>query len=392
MSAPTGDSAPRETVLRHRPRSWAEIDLAAFRHNFAQARALAPNGQVLAVLKADAYGHGALAIANAAQSAGAAMLGVGDSTEALELRRAGVEADLLVLGGLVSSEIPSVIDAGIIPVVHGYGRVEELEHEAAAQGRRVRVHLKVDTGMGRMGMNPARVKEVAKRILQSKHMVLDGLMSHLAGAWPQEAAANRVQMQRFAVVLDDLRALGAQPRHVHIRNSSGLMDCEAQLPGESLVRAGACLYGFAAAGAEPPAGFHPVLALRTQIVFMKDVAQHAPVGYGGTFNPRRRTRLAIIPLGYYDGVKRGLANRGHALVRGRRAPLVGAVSMDYSTLDVTDVASATVGDMVTLIGADGRESQTVEQLAAAAGTIPYDILCGLGRRVVRIPVTAVSQG
>ncbi|MSR74301.1 MAG: alanine racemase [Planctomycetes bacterium] len=391
MSA-SGESAPRENFLRHRPRSWAEIDLGAFRHNLARARSLAPGGQVLAVLKADAYGHGALAIATAAQAAGAAMLGVGDSSEALELRRAGVEADLLVLGGLVSSEIPSVIDAGIIPVVHGFGRVEELEREAAAQQRRVRVHLKVDTGMGRMGMNPSRVKDVARRILQSKHVVLDGVMSHLAGAWPQEAEANRAQLQRFAAVLEELHSLGANPRHVHIRNSSGLLDREALLPGESLVRVGACLYGFSPAGNEPPAGFKPVLSLRTQIVFMKDVQSHAHVGYGGTFSPRRRTRLAIIPLGYHDGVKRGLANRGHALVRGRRAPLVGAVSMDYSTLDVTDVASATVGDMVTLIGRDGCERQTVEHLAAVAGTIPYDVLCGLGRRVVRIPTSSTEQG
>lgn len=358
----------------------------AFAANVAHARSLAPAGQVLAVLKADAYGHGALAIAHPAEAGGAVMLGVGDSTEALELRRAGVMADILILGGLVPSEIPSVIDAGIIPVVHGFGRVEELESEAAAQGRRVRVHLKVDTGMGRLGMNIARVADVARRILASRHMELDGVMSHLAGAFPAEAAANRVQCARFAAVLEELGRLGARPRFVHMRNTSGLMDSELAIPGENLVRAGACLYGFSPSGTTPPRGFEPVLSLRTQIVFLKDVPPHTRVGYGGSFESRRRTRLGIIPLGYNDGVKRALSNRGTALVHGRRVPLVGAVSMDYTTIDITDAPLAAVGDTVTFIGRDGGEHQHVEDLALAAGTIPYDVLCGLGRRVVRIPV------
>jgi alanine racemase len=386
---------PRRTLrvqpLTHRPRSWAEIDVDAFAANVAHARTIAPSGQVLAVLKADAYGHGALAISRAAEVGGATLLGVGDSTEALELRRAGVMADILILGGLVQGEIPSVIDAGIIPVVHGFGRVEELESEAANQHRRVRVHLKVDTGMGRLGMKPDRVQDVARRILASRHMELDGVMSHLAGAFPADRAANRAQCERFAGVLEDLQRLGARPRYIHIRNTSGLIDPDLVVPGENLARAGACLYGFSPSATQPPRGFAPVLALRTQIVFLKDVQAHTRVGYGGTFETRRRTRLGIIPLGYNDGVKRALSNRGVALVRGRRAPVVGAVSMDYTTIDLSDAEAAAVGDTVTLIGRDGTEVQSVEQVAQAAGTIPYDVLCGLGRRVVRIPMRGSRQ-
>lgn len=371
---------------RVRPRSWAEVDLDALGANLAALRRLAPRGRVLAVVKADAYGHGARIVAPAASAAGAAMVGVGDSTEALELRREGVSGPIVVLGTLVTSEIPAIVAAGIVPVVHSQRRLEELEEEAARQGRVVALHLKVDTGMGRLGMQPSRVLDLARRAAASSHLVLDGLMSHLAGAGPEGRPGNRRQAEVFAGLIEDLAAAGLRPPNVHLRATSGLLDPTLEVPGETLARAGAALYGFSPAGRIPPEGLRPVLSLRTQVVFIKDVGAGVPIGYGGTFVTSRPTRLAIIPLGYHDGMKRGLANRGEALVRGGRAPVVGEVSMDYSTLDITDIPGSAVGDTVTLIGADGGLRLGIEEVAARAGTIPYDVACGLGRRVVRIPV------
>lgn len=370
-----------------RPRSWAILDLAALRANVEQARRSCPRGRLLAVLKADAYGHGAVNVAPAAVEAGAGLLGVGDSGEALELRRAGVQAPLLVLGDLVPSEIPHIVREGIIPVVHSGGRLAQLEREAARQGRVLPVHLKVDTGMGRLGMQPGKLPELARRAVASPHLELDGLMSHLAGHGPRGLAPNRCQLQLFAGLVADLARSGIRIPNVHLRNSTGILEAGGPFPGETLARTGALLLGFSPGDdLHPPAGYQPVMELRTQLVFLKDVPPGTPVGYDGTFVTRRRTRLGIIPFGYYDGMRRSLANRGKALLRGRACPVIGKVSMDYTTLDITDVPGAAVGDRVTLVGRDGDACITVEELASLAGTSPYELLCGLGRRVVRIPL------
>lgn len=369
---------------RGRPRTWAEIDGEAFAANVESARARSPGGRLLAVLKANAYGHGAVHLAPLARAAGACMLGVGDSTEALELRAAGVDAPILVLGALVPSEIAAVVEADVTPVLHSEGRLRDLEDEARRQGRRVPVHLKVDSGMGRLGVQPSRLLPVALRAQASPHLEVQGIMSHLAGAGEAEQDANRAQARAFSRMVAALAARGIRPRDVHLRNSAGLRDEGVEASGETLARAGALLYGFASEGGVRPRGFAPVLSLRTQIVFLKDVPAGAPIGYGGTFVTSRVTRLAVIPVGYHDGVMRSLGNCGEALVRGRRTRIVGQISMDYSTLDITDVPGAQVGDDVTLIGSDGPEHLSVEDVASAAGTLPYEILCGLGPRVVRL--------
>lgn len=372
--------APRED----RPRSWAEIDVSAFASNVRTLRERAPGGRLMAVLKADAYGHGARILAPAARDAGAVALGVGDSTEALELRQAGVSTPILILGALVPNEIPSVVASGITPVVHSTGRLAELEEEARRQGRVLAVHLKVDTGMARLGMRPRKVPDAARAVARSRWLRLEGIMSHLAGSGAEGRLGNRDQARRFVRLLEDLSRARLRPPQVHLRNSAGLLDEDLRVPGETLARAGAALYGFAPAGAAPP-DLHPVLSLKTQIVFLKDVESDTRVGYGGTFATGRATRLAVVPLGYDDGVPPGLSRAGEVLVRGRRARVAGAVSMDYTTIDITDVPGARVGDEVTFIGARGGDRITVEEVARAADTMPYAVVCGLGRRVVRVP-------
>lgn len=365
-------------------RSWAEIDLDAFTHNVRLAKAAVPGCDVLAVLKADGYGHGAVPLALSAVEAGAVMVGVGDSTEALELRAAGVAVPILVLGALVSSEMGRVVREDVTPVAHSASRLAEIEAAAAAAGKRgFGVHLKVDTGMGRLGVSPSKLVDLAERIAASSWLRLDGVMSHLAGG-----PDNETQMERFRDALAALRGRGIAPRWVHVRSSTGLELPRLADLDENLVRVGASLYGFVPHGGETLVGARPVLSLRTQLVFYKDLEPGQTVGYGATFRTRRPTRIGIIPLGYYDGMPPRLANRGEVLLRGRRARVIGEVSMDYTTLDITDVPEARVSDPVTIIGSDGGASQTVEQVAAAAETSAYAVLCGIGRRVVRVPVWA----
>ena len=365
-------------------RNWAEIDLSAFASNVRTLCERSPGGRLMAVLKADAYGHGASLLAPVAEQAGVASLGVGDSTEALELRRAGARAPILVLGALVSSEIPLVVASGITPVIHSRGRLAELEEEARRQGRVLPVHLKVDTGMARLGMRAEKVPGAAREIARSPWLRLEGLMSHLAGPGSGGDSADRAQVRRFTGLLEELSRERLRPPQVHLRNSAAIFDDELKVPGETLERAGAALYGFMAERPAAP-GLLPVLSLKTQIVFIKDVESGSRVGYGGVFAARRLTRLAVVPLGYDDGVPPGLAQAGEVLVRGRRARIAGAISMDYTTIDITDVPGAKVGDEVTFIGAQERDRITVWDVARLAGTAPHAVVCGLGRRVVRVP-------
>jgi len=340
----------------------------------------------LVVLKADAYGHGARELAPVAFGAGAAGIGVGDSTEALELRAAGVTGPILVLGALVSAEIPRVVASRITPVVHSLTRLTELEEEAARQGVRLPVHVKVDTGMARLGMDESRLRDAARAIAGSRWLILEGLMSHFGGVGDSGRLQNRRQALRFVRLLEELSSERLRPPQVHLRNSAGLMDDGLRVPGETLARAGAAAFGFGLCGASAEL-LRPVLSLRTQVVFIKDVDPGTRVGYGGTFESRRRTRLAVVPLGYHDGVPPALDRSGEVLVRGQRARVAGAVSMDYTTIDVTDVPGVGVGERVTFIGADGADQVTVGEVAAWTGLPEYAVLCGLGSRVVRCPTS-----
>jgi len=215
-------------------------------------------------------------------------------------------------------------------------------------------------------------------------LIFEGLMSHLGGVGSEGRLQNRCQARRFVSLLEDLSSERLRPPQVHLRNSAGLLDDDLKVPGETLARAGAAAYGFGLPGAAAEV-LKPVLSLRTQVVFLKDVESGARVGYGGTFESRRRTRLAIVPLGYHDGVPPALARSGEVLVRGRRVRVAGAVSMDYTTIDVTDVPGVGVGERVTFIGADGAERVTVGEVAARTDLPEYAVLCGLGSRVLRCP-------
>ena len=358
-------------------RTWAEIDLAALGRNLAHLRAEAgPGVDVMLVCKADAYGHGAVPVAWHLLREGVHCLGVGDSTEALELRQAGITAPILILGSVVSGELEAVLRGGIGISVHSGDRVRLLRRVVRANGVEVPLHIKVDTGMGRLGCQPERAIEIARAIQEAPGLSLEGIATHLASTGP----AGGEQVERFRGVLGQLEHEGLLPRWRHAYASGGVL---SDLPRAfNMIRPGLALYGIDPQG-RPDTPLTPALAWRTQVVFLKDHAAGSPVGYEGTWRAARPSRIATLPVGYNDGYRFALSNRAEVLVRARRCPVVGRVSMDYVCVDVTDVPGASVGDVATLVGRDGDERIRVEALARLADTIPYEILCGIGRRVKR---------
>ena len=364
--------------------TWAEISLPALRHNFRTLQQLVgPGVTVCAVVKADAYGHGAVPVARAALAHGAWMLGVGDSSEALELRDAGIDAPLLILGAIVDGEMEQVITHHITPCVHSSKRVGTLAAMAEAMGRHLDVHLKVDTGMGRLGVMPSAALDVAREIRAHPSLRLEGICTHLADSETPGDPFTEGQLDTFKTVVTQVEAETGVIPLKHAANSAAILSHPRAC--FNMVRPGIAAYGMgflAKSPGHPP--LRPALSLKTQVVFLKDLPEGAPVGYARTHITGRPPRIAILPIGYNDGYSFLFSNRAEVLVRGRRARVTGRVSMDYTTVDVTDVPGVEVGEEAVLIGRQGRETIPVEELARIKGTIPYEITCSLGRRVRRI--------
>ncbi|MBI4563561.1 MAG: alanine racemase [Planctomycetes bacterium] len=365
-------------------RVWAEIDLTALRRNIAVVRSeVGRRTRIMAVVKADAYGHGAVQISNHALAAGCDALGVGDSAEALELRDSGITRPILILGAIIEEEIPQVVEYDVAVSVHSSDLLDLLDREARRQHRLLRVHLKIDTGMGRLGASPARAAEIAREIVSRRNLELEGLCTHLSSVASANGAYTRQQLDRFQEAVAELDRLGLRPPIIHVANSVGLFTFrEAHF---DMVRTGITLYGLGPGlFARLNLSLHPILSLKTRIAFLKNVPEESAIGYDQSYVTPKATRIATCPVGYNDGYPRLLTNRAFALVRGRRVPVVGTVTMDYIMLDVGDLEEAGVGDEVTLVGRDGLEEIRLEELARTIGTIPYELTCGFGRRVRRV--------
>ena len=369
-------------------RAWAEIDLDALARNLGLIRRLVgPSVAILLVAKADAYGHGATAIAHHALRAGAQAICVTTCNEALALRRAGIRARIVVLGPALGDESLPALRQGVevaVPSVELYRALERTARGAATQAR---IHLKVDTGMNRLGMTPEEALSVLEELRSCPFLVLAGLMSHVAATDGARSESAREQGRRFSELLANARELGllAGPSGrawAHLANSACVLS--GLEPLHDAVRIGAAAYGIA----PDPRLFNPelapVMSVRTRIVHVQELQPGESVGYGGTWVAQRGSRIAVLPVGYDDGVDWRLGNRGEVLVRGRRVPIVGRISMDYTTVDVTDVPGLQVGERVTLLGADGGQRIRAEEIAARTGTVPYDVTCSIGKRVERV--------
>ncbi|MBV6514799.1 MAG: Alanine racemase 1 [Planctomycetes bacterium] len=364
-------------------RVWAEISLDHARHNLKQIRRAAGRRKVMAVLKANAYGHGAAEMARVFVRDGVDALGVGDSGEALELREAGIKAPILIVGAIIEGEMPAVVEQDLEVNLHTVEMAEALNQEAARQGKRVRVHLKIDTGMGRLGMQPFQAVPFLHRMHNLANLELVGMCTHFSYPYEENPSFTLRQLERFNVAVDVARRLGYDNLTLHAASSLALFRRKESL--FNMVRPGVALWGLLPGDERGLAKrLKPVLSWKTRIVFLKDVPEGQPIGYNRTYYTPNPTKIATLPVGYNDGYRRALSNKAEVLIRGKRCPVVGLVSMDYTTVDVSAVPQAQVGDVVTLIGSDGRQAISAEGLAADAGVSVYELLCGLGRRVVRV--------
>lgn len=366
-------------------RVWAEIDLDALSSNLLAISRRAGSGVgTMLVVKADAYGHGAVAIAHHAVRCGVFGFGVGTSAEALELRLSGIRHPILVLGTVVDGEVPALLGHGVEIGLHSIDRAHKLQAEGRAAGRMARVHVNIDTGMGRLGVGPKRAVELLRVVDEASHLELAGVMTHISSAEGALDPRTSEQVRVFDEVLEAAREEGINLGRVHISNSAALFT--GLTPLHDLVRPGISAYGILPGELPGSDELRPVLSLKSQIVFLKDMPSGSGVGYGSTWRAHGDRRIATVPVGYNDGVSWRLSNRGEVLVRGRRAPIVGRVSMDYTTIDVTDIPKVAVEDIVTIIGSDGEARIDVEEIANLADTIAYEITCSVGRRVQRICV------
>lgn len=375
----------------------AHIDLGALRHNLAQVRRLAGAREVIAIVKADAYGHGAVPVARALAAEGVTRFGVALVEEGRVLREAGVRGEILVLGGFVEDQAAEIVELGLTATIFHAGHADALNEAARRAGRAAPVHAKIDTGMGRLGFAVDAAPDAVAALARCAFLRLEGLMTHFADADLADPAYAREQVARFDAVAETVRRAGVRIPIRHAANSAAVMAASWRSAGGGplydAVRPGLMLYGVHPG---PAVGsgvdLRPVLSLTTRILLLKRVPPGMPISYGRTFVTRRDSLIAVLPIGYADGYPRALSNAGRVLVRGRAAPVVGRVCMDLTMVDVTDVPGAAEGDEAVVIGAQGAAAITAEDVAAGAGTIAYEILCGIGPRVPRRYLDAAAAG
>lgn len=369
----------------------AEIDLQAFTDNLRLAMRLGGEGrEVMAVVKADAYGHGAVPLARQAVRAGAASLGVATVAEARQLREAGIREPVVLLSEVAPGAEEEVVRLDCTQVLFSLQAAELLEEAAGRAGRRVSVHLKVDTGMGRIGLPPQEAPSFARRLATMPHLALEGVLTHLSEADSLESGATLRQLRDFAGICSRIKKSVGGLKFLHAANSALLMRQETI---GNLTRPGIMLYGSPPAPGFPGEGeLRHVMRFVTGISFLKKVPAGTALSYGGTFVTKRESLIATLPVGYADGYTRRLSNRVEVLVRGKRAPQVGTICMDMCLVDVSGIPEAAVGDEVVLLGGQGEENVRAEELARIAGTISYEIYCAVGKRVPRVYAGAGRRG
>jgi alanine racemase len=371
---------------------WAEVSLKAILHNLQLIRRqVGRKRKVLAVVKSNAYGLGAAPIAKALQKGGVGWFGVTCANEGIELREAGIRERILILTGFWPGEEKRLIQNELTPAVTRVEDVPHLERAAKAARRkgRFRFHLKIDTGMHRLGISPVELDAFARELADSKHIQLEGTFTHLASSEDFESEQSEEQEQMFRDCLERLRARGISPGIVHMANSAAI--CGRPSTWFDMVRPGAILYGYYQSFApvemqreiRGKMKLDPCLSLRARIISLRDVPAGQGIGYGARFVTESPSRIAVINAGYADGIVRQRTNRGCAIVRGRRVPLVGTISMDLTMLNVTGVPEVAVGDVVTIYGQDGDAEIVVSDVAREINTVTSELLCALGKRVPR---------
>jgi alanine racemase len=395
--------SPRKEVRRP---VWAEVSLGALAHNLRaireyvnppQEKRKTPR-QVLCIVKGNGYGHGGPEVAKALEKAGADWFGVTCTDEGIAVRQNGVRNPILVLTSFVPGEESRLVEHDLTAVIHRCEQLELLNRAAARRGGKkpTPFHLKIDTGMNRLGVASSDMDCVARQLGKCKHLTLTGIFSHFASSevFTDTAVGKQTceQEERFYAALERLRALGIDPGVVHLANSAAIVTRPETWA--DMVRPGVILYGYHP-GYDPPEKreeaerrlpLMPVMSLRSRIISIRNVAAGAGVGYNATFVAKRPSRIGVLAAGYGDGIHRSLGNRGNVLLYGKLAPIVGIVSMDVTMIDITDVEGAEIGDVATIHGTDGKQTLPANRVARSIGTVTSDLLCAVSQRVPRLYV------
>ena len=376
--------------MAHHRATRAEIDLTAFRHNLQNLRKyLDPQTRIMAVVKADAYGHGAVPCARIAVESGAAnYLGAGVIEEGIELRENGLNAPILILGSIFPDEAEDLVRHNLATILCTQPLAQALSKEAEKQDKTVSVHIKVDTGMNRLGISPENLPALLDQVRNLKNLKIEALSTHFSSADDEDLSVTQAQLEKFQTALTILQKEGVHTPIVHCANTSALF----KFPEShfNMVRPGLILYGVLPSPSLRPVidqgenPFQPVMQWKSQIILLKPIAKNQPVSYSGSFTTQRDSLIATLPIGYADGLHRMLSNKMDVLIRGRRAPQVGNICMDMILIDVTDIPDVQAGDEVVIFGRQGDEMISVEELAVKGKTIPYEILCSVSKRVPRI--------
>lgn len=367
-------------------RCWVEISRSQIASNYQAVRAAAGlDIETVGVVKADAYGHGMLEVARILKGVGARWLAVSSVEEGIALRTGGIDLRVLVMAGVLPSEREAVVEHELTPAVHSLAELPELEAVAARSGRQFAFHLKIDSGMGRMGTR-ATPDDIAEAVRALQHARFEGLMTHFASAADFESKQTETQIEYFDSVAACLSSHGLLPRYLHLSSTNAIAyPREGAMRG--MVRPGHAIYGYVspARGNAPGCRLQvkPALSWKTRILTVKDVPQGALIGYGGSYRAAHPMRIAVLAAGYADGIPHRLSNRGKVIAAGKLTPMLGTVSMDLTTIDVTHAPHLQPGDTVTLLGREGAASLDAQQIAKTAGTISYNVLCGISARVKR---------
>lgn len=379
-------------------RIYAGIDLDALKYNVEGIkRCKAESAMLMGVIKANAYGHGAKVFAHELDSMGFDWFAVATVDEGIELRRDGIEQPILVLGYTCEAQYPDMVQWEITPTIYSLDMAKAFDAAAAKAGKVANIHIKIDTGMSRIGFLPGEKSlDEIEKIHELRHLRIQGMFTHFACADMRDKTHVGHQIEKFHQMIDGVRQREIPVEIFHCSNSASIME----LPSEhmNLVRAGIILYGLYPSNEmeEKRLPLKPVMSLYSHIVHVKEVPEGVTVGYGATYVTGRPTRIATVPVGYADGYPRSLSNRASVLLHGRRVPIIGRVCMDQFMVDVTDMPQVSVGDVVTLIGQDGEEILSVEEISEMAGSFNYEFVCDVSRRVPRVyikngkPVSVVN--
>lgn len=380
--------------MAHHRATRAEINLKAFKHNLQNLKSiLDPNTGIMAVIKADAYGHGAIPCAKAAVESGVDFLGAGVIEEGIELRENGITDPILILGSIFADEAADLVRHNLSTILCTPSLAEELSKEGEKQGKTVNVHIKVDTGMNRLGVHPNNLLALVEKIGTLPNLKLEALSTHFSSADDEDTSITQEQMEVFQKALVELQKMGVRPPLTHLANSSALFRFPESR--SQIVRPGLILYGALPSPILQPVvneiceqekldDFQPVMQWKSKIILLKPTSKGQPLSYSRKHFTQKESLIATLPIGYADGLHRDLSNNMEVLVKGKRAPQVGTICMDMTLIDVSEIPNVQLGDEVVIFGSQEGAKISVEELAEKCNTIPYEILCNVSKRVPRI--------